>query len=51
MKIRSPIKDLSQNSPLKKMPTADQLEKLDTNKEEEIRLLTIENDIMHKAFI
>jgi hypothetical protein len=27
------------------------LEKLDTNKEEEIRLASIENDIMHKAFI
>lgn len=27
------------------------LEKLDTNKEEEIRLLNIENEIMHKAFI
>ena len=27
------------------------LEKMDTNKEEELRLLNLENDIMHKAFI
>lgn len=27
------------------------LEKQDTNKEEEIRLLNIEKDMMHKAFI
>ena len=29
----------------------DELVKLDTNKEEEVRLLHLENDIMHKAFI
>ncbi|CDW87481.1 UNKNOWN [Stylonychia lemnae] len=49
-KLKDQKKELD-NSPLKSMPSADQLEKLDTNKEEEIRLLTIENDIMHKAFI